>query len=128
MSDASNKFHLIAGILGATARPVSLESPDGYFYITFPDGVQMFCSAGGYGNAGRIEFSGSWPSYTRPEAGSCIVTPREIYENNQKLESPSIKVSESKTPEQIAKDITRRLLPDLQHVWHACKKDRKSVV
>lgn len=89
--------------------------------ITLPDGVQMFLRPGGYGNEGRIHASGSYPSYERVEHGREIVTPGDIYEGGKRLESPSITVADTKTPEQIAKDIERRLLPDLRHVWLACK-------
>jgi len=120
----SEKFHLIAGFLGGTARPNDAERPDGYWHITLADGVKL-CASGfdRYTLAGRIEFSGSYPSYVKPEGGRTIVTPGDIYENGARLSSPSITVADSKTPEQIAKDVERRLLGTLRlrEIWHKCK-------
>lgn len=41
----------------------------------------------------------------------------EVYEGNTRLQDPSINVSASKSAEQIAADITRRLLPDAERVF-----------
>ena len=119
----SEKFHLIAGFLCGTARPNDAEQPDGYWHITLADGVKL-CASGfdRYTLAGRIEFSGSYPSYVKPEGGRTIVTPGDIYENGARLSSPSITVADSKTPEQIARDVERRLLGALmlREIWHKC--------
>ncbi len=40
----------------------------------------------------------------------------DVYENNQRVPYPSIKVGIQKSPEQIAKDVVRRLLPDAARV------------
>jgi len=121
MNTRAEKFTKLAELLGGTARPLDRDRPESSYYITLADGVQIFARIGGYGNEGRVSFSGSWPSYKRPEGGSCVVIPRDIYENGQSLESPDITVADTKTAEQIAKDIERRLLPSLRHVWLACK-------
>jgi hypothetical protein len=121
MNTRAEKFTKLAELLGGTARPLDRDRPENDYHITLADGVQIFAHPGGYGNEGRMHFSGSWPSYRRAEGGSCVVIPREIYEDGKPLAAPDITVAETKTAEQIAKDIERRLLPTLRHVWLACK-------
>jgi len=120
-----NKMIVIAAALGATApRFIYDETASAAdCTMTLADGVKLFVRAGGYGIEGRIEFSGSYPSYVKPEGGRTIVTPGDIYENGARLTSPSITVADSKTPEQIAKDVERRLLGTLRlrEIWHKCK-------
>ena len=90
--------------------------------LTLADGVRLHARAGGYGIEGRIQFSGSYPSYVKPEGGRTIVTPGDIYENGRRLSSPSITVADFKSPERIAQDVERRLLGTLllRETWHKC--------
>ena len=73
--------------------------------------LSLYLSNGGYQLKDRISISHDRP---RHRDGSYV----ELWEKNSsgKIVTPSIKVTETKSPTQIAKDIVRRLLPEAQRV------------
>ena len=72
-------------------------------------GLSLWFRVGGYGNEGKIVISYNRP---RDRKGSYV----DVYENHTKIANPSIRVSASKTPEVVAKDIVRRVLDAAKHV------------
>lgn len=80
---------------------VMRELPEGYEcaeMVRESDGATIRVNAGGYRLDGRVEFRGCWPKY---KDGS-------VYSGGP---SEAITVTDKKTPEAMAKDILRRLLP-----------------
>lgn len=64
----------------------------------------------------------TWPEYSRLERGDVrkeTIFPASLYD--PKEGQPSISVAASKTPEQIAKDIKRRFLPEYERIYARCK-------
>lgn len=115
-------FHDIADALGG--RIVKPRSDYGGVFadVELADGVRFHMHADGYGNEGRITFSGDWPSYTKPDGSLTVVLPRDVWVNNNRLESPSISVAATRTVEQITKDVQRRFLPGYTPIWRAVKQ------
>lgn len=100
----------IADELGiATGNPASWEVSHDKFnnaYVTRPsDGLAFWFRAGGYGNEGRISIHLNWPHDNKGDAAS------RWDSKGEKVQCPAITVANTKTPEQIAKDIVRRILP-----------------
>jgi hypothetical protein len=60
-------------------------------------------------NKGKLHIWGHWPL---PGADNRSLTPRDVRED-----SPAVNVSKEKTPEQIARDISRRFLPEYIRIW-----------
>jgi hypothetical protein len=60
------------------------------------------------GNKQVIHVSGNWPRG---------ISPHQLHPN---VEAPSINISADKTHEQMAKDITRRFLPEYQRIYGLC--------
>jgi hypothetical protein len=91
--------------------------------LMLPDGVRLFLQHGGYSFNNRISVSGSWPSYTDAKGSTHIVTPRDVYENGQRLADPSITVAATRPVPVIANEISRRLLTTLglRAIWHKVK-------
>jgi hypothetical protein len=94
--------------------PLSTEYEDTNWYLLRSDGLRLFLANGPtWSKAGKAEISLSTPRHK----GSYI-EPRDA--EGKRVSTPKIGVSwDAKTPEQIAKDITRRLLPDCEIVHHA---------
>lgn len=63
---------------------------------------------------GKIHISGSWPQRKQP--GGPFVSPSDVRE-----ESPSINCALGRGYEVIARDITRRFLPEYQRIWAKCQ-------
>lgn len=63
-----------------------------------------------YASKNRIRVSGGWPSYKRPDGSTQQTSPRDLW--NPQEGSPEITVSMEKSPDKIASDILRRLMPD----------------
>jgi uncharacterized protein YdhG (YjbR/CyaY superfamily) len=74
-------------------------------------GLSLYVRVGGYGNEGKITISYDRP---RDDRGDYV----EVYHpmGGGKIADPSIRVSASKTPEVIAKDIVRRMLDAAKNV------------
>lgn len=113
------KAQAIATLLHGTATEGSNTAT---FYITLADGVVLFLRVGDYSNGGRLHVDGSYPSYTDANGNRRFVTPRDCGGISYGIASPSITVAGSKTAEQIAKDIDRRLLPELRPLWLKCRE------
>jgi hypothetical protein len=115
----------VARSLGNGARAVPRTQGDHErYYLQLGDGVMIFVHGGGYSLPGRIEFSGHWPTYRdqRGDLQTVFGTNVVTYDERQAgAGRPSITVSDKKTPEQIAKDLERRLFPTLRPLWHRCK-------
>jgi hypothetical protein len=90
-----------------TAKPISKEYKDCAFYLSRDDGLTLVVNTNTYGLDGKHKFSFSPPRDSKRNV-------HDIYENGSRLGIPSIKCSTSKTPEKLAKDIERRLLPDCE--------------
>ena len=97
----------VASSLGANFEPM-LWDGDAQGYIVMPDGVKMFVHAGGYGNVGKIIFSDSFPKHVADIHGLLQYTGTRNFSSG---DFDGIKVSDNKSPEQIAKDVARRFLP-----------------
>lgn len=121
---STETFKLFLNIAGALGGRIIKQRDDcGTFAdVELADGVRFHMSAGGYGNEGRITFSGDWPSYVKPDGGLTIVIPRDVWIDNKQLHSPSISASLTRTVDQIAKDVERRFLPEYRPIWRAVKQ------
>ncbi len=67
----------------------------------------IYIAKDGYRHRGRIVISGSWP---RSKKSNSVFCPRDG-------KGGAITVAESKSPEQIAKDIVRRFLPEYREAY-----------
>ena len=96
-----------------TSKP---EWPRFMGYIRHNSGLALFIQSGGYNLPEKHEISYSVP---RDQKGHTIT----VYDANVRaLATPSIRLTQKKTPEQIAKDIRRRLLEDAKTVHEAAIK------
>lgn len=77
--------------------------------LTREDGLVLHFSINQYGLKGKMTISLSRPCYK----GGWV----EVWEEHNKIHDPSINVSDTKSPEQIARDIERRLLADCEKVF-----------
>lgn len=89
-----------------TPKPMSDEYADCNFYLVRDDGLEISMNRPNYDHKKAYSFWFSRPRYN----GEYI----EIYREGHRINPPSINCGESKTPEQMAKDITRRLLPEAE--------------
>jgi hypothetical protein len=64
-------------------------------------------------NRGKVLVTGEWP---QDGPNGAYMPPSSVQEN-----SPSIRVALARGPEAIAKEITKRFLPDYIRIWHLCK-------
>ena len=105
----------IAAILGCTATS-SDDEDNGIYTITTPEGRTFNLHNKNAWNspADRIFVSGMWPQ--RGKYGSVI------YPSTIREESSSISASDSTTNEQVAKDITKRFLPEFERIFDLCMK------
>lgn len=93
-----------------TPRPISQESPDTEFYVRRADGLRLFLrTAECYGSHGK-----GGATYSRPRGarGEWI----DLYDGSQQVKDPRIAFALTKSPELIARDIARRLLPEAEAV------------
>lgn len=94
----TDKIQKVADILG-----YQMTVPEESFYNQaelLKDNIKIYVRNGGYGNEGKITISGSYPHDCHGQLST------------YGLKKPSISCSDSKTPEQIARDIQKRFLPD----------------
>ena len=108
----------IAAIIAALpgkwdAEPISKEYPDCNWHLIREDGLRLFIARPGWRAKGKYTISASHDQHN----GQFVT----VYANGSKLDSPSIGVSETKTPQQIAADIARRLIPDATAYFEAYK-------
>jgi hypothetical protein len=94
-------------------------SGEGRAELVRTDGLTLYAVTGGYSHKGKIHVAHSRPRSDAVGGGGWV----EIYEDrpnpyggtcSEKLAVPSINCADTKTAEQIAADITRRLLPEAE--------------
>lgn len=89
-----------------TGQVVTAEKGEGRFdYLHFEDGGKLSL----YNSYGRLEISPSRPTGIKVNC----------------YDQTSITVSEARTPEAIARDIARRLLPEAREYWQRCRDQQK---
>lgn len=94
-----------------TVRPMPhCTDPSSPFLLARADGLTLFFSLRSAWNKPDKGLC----SYYRPSGPDNARV--SVYENGKQLPDPSIHFSVTKTPEQMAKDITRRLIPDAERV------------
>lgn len=94
--------------------------PDNRFLprVRHTDGRELFFSRT-RASEGRLEISGAnWPKYQDKENRTQYIRPHELHPREA---HPSITVSASKSPDAIAKDIARRLLPEYTRIMELCR-------
>lgn len=93
-------------------EPVSDEYVDTNWYFKRADGLTLFFSRPGYSHKGK------WScGVSLPRDGGSYVEPRD---DAGKIDVPSVGIGESKTPEQMAADIARRLIAGAERAHAAC--------
>lgn len=95
------------------AVPISDEYKESGFYLKRADGLTLFFSPPSYSHRNKFHVS-----YSRPRHNGSWF---ELYEKDasgylQKVSDPSANLSETKTADQLAKDISRRILPEAEKV------------
>lgn len=97
-----------------TAEPQESCANEWRGYLTRADGLRLFAVANDYSNRGKVKFSHNRPRYPMGTSGGTYVT---LYgENGGQVSTPSIRCTLTKTPEQMAADIARRLIADAERV------------
>jgi len=90
--------------------PAWPDDPKSPFYLTRDDGLQLFLRLT---DTYREKDKGS-ASYSRPKDSQGRYV--SIYDDGKSVREPSIGFALTKTPQEIAKDITRRLIPEAERV------------
>lgn len=110
--------HAIAAALPGKwqASPISEEYADCSWQITRDDGLEIWTAGPCYNHKNAFRFAASLPRHE----GRYV----EAYEPNSytRIATPSIKCGEAKSAEQMAKDITRRLLEDAERVTNIVRE------
>ncbi len=101
------------GILTGKHASWTVDSDDS---VARDDGLTFWIREGGYGNEGRIAISFSRPRGVKGE----YITLWEP-KNSGKVSDPRITVANTKSDDQIAKDILRRLVADSEVVFKLAK-------
>jgi len=108
----------------AAALGWSVEQPHegsaNYFRLISPDGVVISMSIGGYAFKGRISFGCAYPWHQTDQYGGTRHTFQRDFDRSLAYNvAPwdGITVADTKSPEQIAKDINRRFLPVYLPLW-----------
>lgn len=101
------------------AEPVGHEWADTNFELIREDGLRLFFSGPNYSHKSKFRVSFSHPKH--PVDGRII---RDIYDRSEggwkQFHPESANVAETKTGEQIAKDIVRRVLPSAEIAQRLC--------
>lgn len=92
-----------------TIKPVNSDWLDTSFYLTRADGLKLFAGFGQYHKPGRATLAYSRPYDTQRSIPS-------LYENGNRVVDPSITVADTATPERVAAEVVRRLLPEAERV------------
>ena len=100
-----------------SVKPISDDVQNGNQYLIRSDGLTLFFagSKGGWAPRGKIKISLSRP---RGKDGQYV----DAWENNARVETPEIGVSETKSADAIAADISRRLLSEAERVCKLVKE------
>jgi len=113
----AERAHSIAGALPGEweAKPNSYEHAECGWTLTRNDGVAIWMAGPSYNHKSAFHFAADLPRYN----GSYV----EAYKPGtyDKMSTPSINCGEVKTPEQMAKDITRRMLADVEVITQVIK-------
>lgn len=88
----------------------SVEEGNSRGYLTREDGLTLYFSFDAYGNKGKIAISYSSGDLNK---GAYVTVYDDKY---QRVSYPSINVSMTKTPDQVARDIQKRLMTDAVRV------------
>lgn len=100
-----------------TPRPLSQEYPDCAFYLTRADGLALYMNPPSkYDRPGAVPFHFALSAPRRN--GTHVDAYTGTGKDWKRATSPTIGSAATKTPEQMARDITRRLLP-LAEIHHA---------
>jgi hypothetical protein len=97
------------------ARPGNIITTDDE--MTWSDGFKLWFREGGYGNEGRIAISFSRP---RDAKGQYLTLWAKV--GSGTVHDPRITVANTKSPEKIANDIKRRILPEAEVVFKLAKE------
>jgi hypothetical protein len=115
----------LAGAIAANLTGWQLHPPnDGHWAILFKRDEMCFNIArDNSGKRDRINVSTwGWPQYTKYEQGDeprkDTIFPNSLYD--PKEESPSISCAIARGGEAIAREITRRFIPDYERIWKRC--------
>jgi len=95
------------------AVPISDEYKESGFYLKRADGFTLFFSPPSYSHKGKFRVAYSRP---RHEGKWFELYERDASGSLQKVSDPSANLSETKTADQLAKDIIRRILPEAEKV------------
>jgi len=123
MTETQIRNELVAKVVSHLPGATLNIDPDGYACrADYADGRQLWFRLDVYKRPNRLEVSGNWPQcrIAKDSHNGPMVTPRDILRGNEVDPSGSITVSAERTPEQIAKDITRRFLPGYTEMYVRC--------
>lgn len=110
-----DKLQAVAALLGGTFAPNDHDAALVSGYITLASGSSFYAKAGGYNFKDRLGFSPKWPSYVGADAYTKHISQRDFMPYNSPFWD-GITVADSKTPEQIAKDLQRRFIPTFEEM------------
>lgn len=97
--NACTRYHYLTQGSGASCRQLLAEIP--------------------WNKPERFEFRPShWPSYRNAEQRRVTVDPSSIYPREQR---PTCSVARSRTPEAIARDVGRKVLPEYERLFQVCE-------
>lgn len=102
------------------AVPISDEYKQSGFYLKRADGLTLFFSPPSYSHKNKYRVCYSRP---RHEGKWLELYEKDVNGMSQNICDPSANLSETKTADQLAKDITRRILPEAEKV-HALALER----
>jgi hypothetical protein len=123
----------VATALNAQYEPLSLGPNRTGGHIEMHNGVRFFITTGGHAHKGKVRINPSYPSYTDDKGTARCVAQRDFDQSLSwnVLGLGGINISDTKTPEQIAKDIMRRFMPEYEPIYRKavayCEAEAKYV-
>jgi hypothetical protein len=115
---------LRSGVEWQVVKAPESERDQQYFRLKDTEGHGICLHFGGYGNENRVSISGDWPSYKANDGSYQVVYPRDALRNDCNV-CKDITVSNTKSPEQIARDIRNRFWAGYIEVWDKCREIAK---
>lgn len=109
----------IAKALGWTLEQPH-EGNSNYYRLVSPEGVTISMNVGGYAYKGRISFGTLYPQHQSDQHGATRYTSQRDWDRSLPYNQSGwdgITVADTKSPEQIAKDLNRRFLPVYLPLW-----------
>ena len=104
----------VAATLGYTLKPASPSNHPGYAVIEGPDGRAFSLNnASGLGNRGKIHISAVFPDR---------IGDRQAWRPASGVSYPSINVSPHRGPAAVAREISRRLMPEYLPMFAQCRE------